>query len=91
MGVPDDGDQCPASNLTSTVVIDGHDSGVINQVLPDGCSISDLIAQCAANATEHGDFVSCVSNLTNELKKSGTISGKEKGAIQKSAAKANIP
>jgi Tfp pilus assembly protein FimT len=40
--------------------------------------------------TGHGQFVRCISDLTNELKKAGIISGKEKGAIQSLAAKAKL-
>ena len=64
-GVPNDEDLCEWSDLTATVVIDGCDSGVTNQVFSDGCSFLDLIAACAANAKNHGKFVSCVSKLTN--------------------------
>jgi hypothetical protein len=79
------------SLLTLTVVIDGCDSEVANILLPTGCSLSDEIAMCAANAENHGKFVSCVSHMTNDLKKDGIITGKEKSAIQSCAAQANIP
>ena len=46
---------------------------------PDACGI--MIGTSA-----HG-----VSDLTNSLKKEGVISGKEKGKIQRCAAKADIP
>ena len=90
-GIPDDIDECTNSDLSQTVVIDGCDTGVQNELLGDGCSINDLIGECADNATNHGNFVSCVSKLTNDLKKSGIITGQEKGAIQSCAAQANIP
>lgn len=79
------------SDLSPTVVIDGCDSEVTNILLPTGCSLSDKIAMCAASAGNHGKFVSCVSHMTNDLKKDGIITGKEKGAIQSCAAQANIP
>lgn len=53
--------------------------------------ISDYIADCARTAKNHGDFVSCVAKLTNELIKAGYIIGEEKGAIQRCAAQASIP
>jgi len=90
-GFPDDEDACPESDLSASVIIDGCDSGVDNLLLDSGCTISDLIADCAANASNHGQFVSCVAHLTNDLKSDGLISGKEKGAIQRCAAKANLP
>lgn len=73
------------------VIIDGCHTGVADQVLDDGSTISDRISECAAGARNHGKFVSCVSKLTNNLKKTGIITGKEKGAIQRCAAQADIP
>lgn len=90
-GVPDDIDACPNSDLSPNVVIDGCDSGVINHLLIDGCTISDFVDQCAQDAAHHGEFVNCVANLTNELKVSGIISGSEKGQIQSCAGRAKLP
>jgi len=90
-GYIDDEDTCPMSDLAASVVIDGCDSGVANLLLGDGCTISDMIADCAAGASNHGQFVSCVAHLTNWLKSEGLISGREKGAIQRCAAGSNLP
>ena len=90
-GVPDDVDCAPNSNFAPTVVIGSCDSGVPNTFFTTGCTISDLIAKCAAGAGNHGGFVSCVAHLTNDLKKAGIISGNQKGAIQSCAAGARIP
>jgi hypothetical protein len=90
-GIPDDKDACSFSDLNETVVIDGCDSGVENVLLEDGCTISDLILECADDADNHGEFVSAVFHSTKYLKKNGIISGNEKGKIQKCAAKADIP
>lgn len=89
-GIIDDLDACPHSDLSPTVVIGGCDSGVPNTLFANGCTIADLIAQCAANASNHGKFVSCVAELTNMLKADGAITGKQKGAIQSCAAKSSI-
>jgi hypothetical protein len=89
--VPDDQDSCLPSNLAATVIIAGCNSGVPNPLFTDGCTISDHIAQCAAGAGNHGGFVSCVSHYTNDLKKNGTITGAQKGAIQSCAGGAPIP
>lgn len=90
-GVPNDEDDCPNSDLSATVVIDGCNSEVTNTLFPSGCTISDLIAACAEGASNHGQFVSCVSHVTNDLKKAGTITGQQKNAIQSCAEQANIP
>ena len=92
-----DGDGCddatdphPNSNQDATVNIDGCDSGVDNVFVTDCSTMNDLIADCAANASNHGDFVSCVTHLTNEWKAAGYIVGNEKGAIISCAAQSNI-
>ena len=73
------------------VVIAGCNSGVPNSVLPGGLTISDLVTDCADGASNHGQFVSCISQLTNDLKKNGTITGQQKSALQKCAAQADVP
>ena len=88
-GVPDGRDACLGS--TATVVIDGCDSGVANDVFADGCTISDAVNACAAGAANHGAFVSCVAKVTNNFKKQGLLTGSEKDAIQGCAGGANIP
>lgn len=90
-GVPDGADACSNSDLSSTVVIDGCESGVANALDADGCTISDLVAECADGARNHGAFVSCVAHLTNDLQTDRVISGREKGAIQRCAARSDLP
>jgi len=94
-GVPDlfggEADECPVSDLKDTVVVDACDSGVENILVENGCTISDMINQCIDGASNHGQFVSCVAAVTNDLKKNAVITGKQKGVIQSCAAKANIP
>ncbi|HEX2642779.1 MAG TPA: PA domain-containing protein [Thermoanaerobaculia bacterium] len=90
-GVPDGVDECVLSDTHATVVIGGCDSGVANTVFANGCRISDSITACADGAGNHGGFVSCVSHYTNDLKKNGTITGAQKGAIQSCAGSANLP
>jgi hypothetical protein len=85
-GVPDTTDSCPFSNLGAAVVIEGCDSGVANALLPGGCTISDLIAECIGSAANHGQLVSCVSTLADGLKKAGVIAGSQQGAIVSCAA-----
>lgn len=62
-----------------------------NLLLDDGCTISDLIAACAADAANHGDFVSCVSHLVNELANGGAIANNQKGKIVRCAARGSLP
>jgi len=90
-GVPDAEDGCPDSDLSPTVAIAGCNSGVSNIVSPSGCTISDLAAECTEDAGNHGGFVSCIAHLTNDLRNAGIITGRQKGAIQRCAAHADIP
>ena len=89
--VPDDDDDCPNSDLSPEIVIDDCDTGVENELLEDGCTMADLIAQCADGVSDHGAFVRCVAHLTNLWKCEGMIDGGEKGDIQSCAGKADIP
>ena len=65
------------------VQIDGCETVVVNQVLDEGHFISERIAECAV---DHGEFVSCVAQLTNDWNNDGTITGGEKGKIQSCAS-----
>ena len=85
-GVPDADDAFPFSDVSPTAAIGGCDSGVANQVLPDGATFNDLISAAAANAKNHGSFVATVAKLTNNWKKEELISGADTGKIQRCAA-----
>ena len=87
-GVADASDCEASSNFSPTIIIGGENTGVANMLFSTGCTTSDLIAHIAAGAKNHGQFVSGVSHLTNDLKQQGLISGAEKGAIQSAAAHA---
>ena len=87
-GVDDEADCNAQSNFAPTIVIGGRNTGVANLLFSNGCTTSDLIAQIQEDAKNHGQFVSGVSHLTNDLKKADLITGAEKGAIQSAAAQA---
>jgi hypothetical protein len=90
-GIPDDRDQCIDSNVSPTIIIDGRDSGVGNALLSDGCYMLDFIERAASEARNHGGFVSDVAHLTNGWVRSGLLTDGNKGAIQRTAARARIP
>ncbi|MDA1372638.1 MAG: hypothetical protein O2971_18030 [Proteobacteria bacterium] len=46
----------------------------------------DPVADCKAGAKNHGQFVNCVAKVTNDWRKAGDITGKEKGILQSDAA-----
>jgi hypothetical protein len=86
--VPDSIDQCLGSDLRATVVVGGADTGIANTLFTNGCTISDLVGNCAKGAANHGDFVSCVAHLGNELRDAGFLTPAQKGTLQSAAAQA---
>jgi len=88
-GVADEADCSVHSNFAPTVVIDGENTGVANILFSNGCTTADLIAQLQGAASNHGQFVSDVSHLTNVLKDAGLLSNNDKSAIQTAAAHGN--
>ncbi len=91
-GVANDGsDVCPDSIQDATVIIEGCDSGVPNPVFASGCSITDLVLNCADSANNHGQFMACVDQTLNGLKKQGIITGVQKEAISACADASGLP
>jgi len=86
-GLADANDACPASNVGSSVVVGGINTGVSNVMFANGCTINDTIAQIFAGANNHGGFVSGVAHLLDSLVAHGTISDAEKDRIQSAAAR----
>ena len=84
-------DACPLSLATpATVVIDACHTGIADQVLPTGCSITESVQSIANASWTHGLFVSRVSHLATDLRKDGWISNKERSELVRCAAWANI-
>ncbi len=88
-GVATDDDCDDTSNLGPTVVINGCNSGAPNFIFTNGCTLTDLIEQLHNTSSNHGQYVSAVAQLLNDLKKAGFITGAQKGAIQSCAAQWN--
>jgi hypothetical protein len=80
-GIPDAEDDCPSSDLSATVVIDACDSEVANTLLPTGCTISDLVSEAAAAASNHGAFVANVVELTMSLVDDGVLTAEDAAMI----------
>ena len=72
------------------LIIEGCNTGVPDQTYQSK-KLSEWINSCANDSSSHGEFVSCVADLCNILKKNGLISGKNMGSIVSCAAEANIP
>jgi PA domain len=85
-GVANEDDCEPNSDLGANIVVGGCNTGVPNLIFTNGCTVSDVINHLHANSSNHGQFVSSVASLLNDLKKAGYITGSQKGAIQSCAA-----
>ena len=72
------------------VVIDGCDTGIIDWPFTGESTIGGMIEDCKT-AYSHGDFVSCVVDLANQLKQDGYINTQQMVAIITCAAQAPIP
>lgn len=91
-GVPDNFDHCVNSDMRLKVDVNGDMAGatsVDNTTGDDGCTVQDHVNDCAANAKNHGGYVSCVSHLANELKAAGFITNAQKSEMTSGAAKSN--
>jgi len=91
-GIADTEDACPQSDFGATVLINGVNTGIANtEVNAAGCTFADVINEmvdlCMDDASNHGQFVRCISHETNILKRAKTITGKQKGKIQSIVAK----
>jgi hypothetical protein len=88
-GVDDDADIFPWSGLLPTLVFGDLDTGVPNIVLEDGAAFGDLIAEAAADARNHGQFVSSVTQFSNDWRRDGHISRTERSTLVTAVAGAD--
>ena len=78
-------DACLNGDDRPTVFVGAADTGVPNRDTGNGCTINDLIVEDAPYRN-HGQFVSHVAVVTEQLAARNLLSGREKGAIQRAAA-----
>ncbi len=90
-GTKDGSDPYPISDSSATVSINGVETSVSNILIAPGTYLADHLGSAseaaAANAKNHGQYVSAMAKVLNGLVKSGAISGKDKGATQKVIAR----
>jgi hypothetical protein len=86
-GIPDDRDACPDSIMSDTVIIGDCNSGVVNNLFPDGCTLADLVQACADGARNHGQFVRAVVDLSRNLQKSGVLTQRDAVKLGRCAAR----
>jgi hypothetical protein len=87
-----DQDQCPGSDPSETVVLDGNDTGIPNVLTKtDDCTILDLILQAADDAADRAEFIRGVALLTRTLLRDGLITAEEAGLLRTAAAQSQFP
>jgi hypothetical protein len=86
-----DQDQCPDSDRSATVVLDGNDTGVDNALTGTGCTIMDLIRQASDEAADRTEFIRGVALLTRSLLRGGLINVEEAGVLRTAASQATFP
>jgi len=90
-GVLDGADACRLSApLPSFVLIGSCNSGVPDQGLATGCSITESITRIGDASWNHGRFVSQTTHFATDLRKDGLISNHDRSALTRCAAWANI-
>ncbi|SCL26576.1 hypothetical protein GA0070624_3334 [Micromonospora rhizosphaerae] len=82
-------DACPKSDLRADVFTGDVDSGVANRYRPDGCTVNDLIRDDQP-WKNHGEFVSHVAHVTEQLVSNGILTAAEKDAIVDAAGRSGI-
>lgn len=80
-GIPDGADQCIGSDIDPTVVIEKCDSRAGNDILSDGCSVSDRIQECDEETTHPLHYLACVGRRTLAFTKAGVITHREQAGI----------
>ena len=69
-----------------TLKIGACDTGVTS-ALPTGLLLHAKVDECRAGAKNHGQFVSCLNEVTNAAKEAGFLSGRQHAAITSCAAR----
>ncbi len=90
-GVADGEDLCATSNIAATVAINGCETGVVNYVNAEGCTLSDRIANCAVGNPTRNAFVQCVTALCDSLVTAGQLTAAERTAILGCASAYGLP
>jgi hypothetical protein len=80
---------CAAPDTRKTVRMLDTDTGVANRQVGGGCTINDLIDD-ERSWSNHGQFVSHVSDVVNELRSAGVVDNREAATLNRAAAQSQI-
>jgi hypothetical protein len=82
-GIVDADDSCPQSDLQSSVVIDGSDCNVENQLLEDGCTMQDRVNECYETCTTRNEERRCLKSAIDAFYNLGVIDKPEWQLLKK--------
>jgi hypothetical protein len=89
-GVTDGADECPDSDFRDFVDVGSGPTTIENDGVDEsGCTIQDRVNHCRDDAKNHGQYVSCIVHLANELYKAGVITKNQRQGMKTGAAKSN--
>lgn len=78
-GVPDGNDSCIGSDTRRTVVLGRCDSRAKNDLMVDGCSVSDRLDECSDRRP--GPYLACLAKKTDDLARKKVITRLEEVTI----------
>lgn len=81
---------CTGTADGGTVVLRDVDTGLVDRVVRDGCTIDDLIED-EQPWPGRGRFVRHVGEVSRDLLRDGLLSGRERGLLMRAAARAGEP
>lgn len=76
-------------NVPVAIVIDGFDTGILDFDY-NGTPVSEILADYATTAKNHGEFVSSVKQLAKALADDDLLSGADRKTLEDAAVKSNI-
>jgi hypothetical protein len=86
-GVADGDDECPGTVLGDRVMVGDCDTGVADQVLGNGCTMTELIASCKPEPRPRSRLLRCVIRLVRDWRREGIIHPSDGGKIIRCAAR----
>ena len=86
-GIGNNADAYDNSNTGPTIYVGTCNTGAVNRNFGGGTWSNDIIAAALSSSSNHGKFVSAVSDVADAWKKAGLITGRDQGAIVSCAAR----
>ncbi|SCG68947.1 ThuA domain-containing protein [Micromonospora inositola] len=80
---------CAAPDARKTVQLLDTDTGVANRQAGGNCTVNDLIDD-ERNWSNHGQFVSHVNDVVNQLRADGVLDNRESATLSRAAAQSEI-